>query len=84
MLNKIFIEFIKFYQKYLSKILGSNCRHIPTCSNYGIEAYQKHNFFYATYLTIKRIVKCNPFGSCGFDPVPEPKRSKNYKKKNLK
>lgn len=80
MVNKLFIKMIHFYQKYISKFLGSNCRHIPSCSNYAIEAYQKHNFFYATYLTIYRILRCNPFGSCGFDPVPEPKKKKDKQK----
>lgn len=76
MFNKLFIKLIRIYQKYLSRFLGNNCRHIPTCSNYAIEAYQKHNFFYATYLMIYRILRCNPIGSCGFDPVPEKKTKK--------
>ncbi|QVK19618.1 membrane protein insertion efficiency factor YidD [Mycoplasmatota bacterium] len=72
----MFINLIRFYQKYISKALGSNCRHIPTCSNYAIEAYEKHNVFYASLLTIYRILRCNPFGKGGFDPVPEPKKRK--------
>jgi uncharacterized protein len=75
-MNKFFIKIIEFYQKHISKMLGSNCRHIPTCSQYAKEAYTKHRFLSATYLTTKRILKCNPFGSCGFDPVPEPKKKK--------
>lgn len=71
------IRFIRFYQKYISQALGSNCRHIPTCSNYAIEAYQKHNIFYATFLSIYRVLRCNPFSKGGFDPVPEPKRKDN-------
>lgn len=76
MIKKMFINLIRFYQKYISKVLGSNCRHIPTCSNYAIEAYEKHNVFYATLLTIYRILRCNPLGKGGFDPVPEPKKRK--------
>ena len=77
MLNKLSIIFIRFYQKYLRFIFGGRCRHTPTCSNYGIEAFKKHHFFYASFLTIKRIIKCNPWGSFVYDPVPEPKKKKN-------
>ncbi|MDF2700172.1 MAG: hypothetical protein K0Q49_1728 [Haloplasmataceae bacterium] len=77
MFNKLFIKLIKFYIKYISKFLGNNCRFVPTCSHYGIEAYQKHNFFYATFLTVKRIIRCNPLTKPGFDPVPE--KIKNIK-----
>lgn len=72
-MNQIFIKIIKFYQKYLSKLLGKNCKHIPSCSNYAIEAYQKYNFFYASILTFFRIIRCNPFSKGGYDPVPERK-----------
>ena len=50
------------------------CRHTPTCSEYGIEAIKIHGSLKGSYLTFKRILKCNPFGSCGFDPVPERKK----------
>ena len=73
-MNKLFIKIIKFYQKYISTILGKNCKHIPSCSNYALEAYQKHNFFYASILTFYRIIRCNPFSKGGYDPVPEKKR----------
>ena len=49
------------------------CRHTPTCSNYGIEAIIKHGSLKGSFLTIKRIVRCNPLGSYGYDPVPEKK-----------
>ena len=80
-MKKISIKLIRFYQKHLSVIFGNNCRHIPTCSNYALEAYQKHNFLYASFLTIYRILRCNPLGKGGYDPVPEPKkRIKNVNK----
>lgn len=47
-----------------------SCRHVPTCSNYGIEAINMHGSFKGSILTIKRVFKCNPFGSYGYDPVP--------------
>lgn len=68
------IKLIKLYQRYLSKYLGGSCKYLPTCSNYAKEAYEKHNFFYATFLMIWRILRCNPFSKGGYDPVPEPKK----------
>lgn len=47
------------------------CRHIPTCSNYALEAISKYGTIKGTKLTIKRIRRCTPWGTSGFDPVPE-------------
>lgn len=77
-MKKILIGMIKVYQK----IPGSfhiQCRHIPTCSNYVIEAIQKHGTIYGSFLSIKRILRCNPFGTFGYDPVPEKKQKKERK-----
>ena len=49
----------------------SKCRHIPTCSNYGIEAIKEYGSLKGTILTIKRILKCNPWGTYGYDPIPK-------------
>ena len=46
------------------------CRHIPTCSNYMIESLERYGTLKGSYLGIKRILRCNPFGSYGYDPVP--------------
>lgn len=75
-MNKLAIKLINFYQRYISDLLGKNCRYQPTCSQYGKEAFEKHGFFRASFLTLKRILKCNPFSKGGFDPVPEPKQKK--------
>lgn len=72
-MNGIAIKLIKLYQK----IPGPHhnyCRHIPTCSEYAILAFQEYGFFQSCYLTIKRILKCNPFGTSGYDPVPKKRR----------
>jgi len=68
------IFFIKIYQKLPLASHGS-CRFTPTCSHYAVEALEKHGFFRGTYLSIKRILRCNPWGSFGYDPVP-PRRTK--------
>lgn len=68
-MKRISIKLIKIYQK----IPGSwhdSCRYYPTCSNYAIEALNKYGFIKGWYLAIKRILKCNPFGGSGYDPVP--------------
>ena len=65
-----FIYLIKFYRFFISPILGSNCRHSPTCSEYGLIALKKYGFFKGIYLTTKRIIKCNSLFKGGYDPVP--------------
>ncbi len=69
-LKTILIYVIKIYQIIISPFLGSNCRYQPTCSSYFIECYQKHSIIYGSYLGIKRIFSCHPFGGSGHDPVP--------------
>ncbi|MDO5655604.1 MAG: membrane protein insertion efficiency factor YidD [Flavobacteriaceae bacterium] len=66
-----FIGLIRFYQLAISPWIGSNCRYVPTCSFYGIEALREHGVFVGTWLTIKRISRCHPWGGHGFDPVPK-------------
>lgn len=69
-MNKIIISLINFYRRNISPMLGSNkCRFTPTCSQYALEAYTKYNFFKATYLSIWRILRCNPFNKGGYDPL---------------
>lgn len=61
---------ITFYKNSLSSIFGGTCRFYPTCSCYGKEAFEKHSFWRAFWLTSKRVLKCVPFGPKGYDPVP--------------
>ncbi|WP_071026160.1 membrane protein insertion efficiency factor YidD [Peptoniphilus raoultii] len=70
-MSKICILLIIFYQKFISKyiLVGSHCRFTPTCSQYAYEAYKKYGFFKGTYLTILRILRCNPFHKGGYDPL---------------
>lgn len=65
-----FIGIIKLYQYSIAPLLGPACRFEPSCSNYGIEALKKYGFFKGSFLTIKRILKCHPWGGSGHDPVP--------------
>ncbi len=71
-----FIMLIRFYQIFISPLLGPSCRYSPTCSAYTLEALRVHGLFYGGWLSIKRIISCNPWGGSGYDPVP-PKKQKN-------
>jgi putative membrane protein insertion efficiency factor len=66
----IFIFLIKVYQRTLSRLLPSSCRFYPSCSEYGVQALQKHGVFKGSWLTVKRIARCHPFNPGGYDPVP--------------
>ena len=70
LLGSVFILLIRFYQLAISPILPSRCRYSPTCSQYGLEAIRKYGPFKGGYLTIRRILRCNPWGGHGHDPVP--------------
>jgi putative membrane protein insertion efficiency factor len=65
-----FIALIKLYQWVISPFLGPKCRFTPTCSQYAIEALKKHGLIKGSWLTIKRLSRCHPWGGHGYDPVP--------------
>ena len=69
-MKKILIAGIRFYQKYLSPMKRTKCPYIPTCSQYGLEAIEKHGAVKGSILALWRILRCNPFSKGGFDPVP--------------
>ena len=67
------LKIIKVYQKYLSPLLGPSCRFHPTCSEYSLQAIETYGVFKGGFLAIKRILKCNPWGGSGVDPLPRDK-----------
>lgn len=69
-LSWILIKLVRFYQLAISPYLGSNCRHTPTCSHYMIESISVWGPVKGTWLGIKRLAKCHPWGTSGYDPVP--------------
>ena len=79
MLSRILIGTVKIYQRFLSPLIGKNCRFIPTCSEYMIEAIRIHGPMKGTWLGIRRIARCNPFGGWGYDPVPQKKEKSQIK-----
>jgi putative membrane protein insertion efficiency factor len=66
----LIIAVIKMYKYIISPILPMACRFTPTCSDYGIQAVRKHGAFKGTVLAMRRILRCNPWGGHGHDPVP--------------
>jgi uncharacterized protein len=82
-INAVPILLIRFYQTFLSPLLGPSCRYQPTCSNYALEAFRQHNLLFASWLTIWRVLRCNPFSKGGYDPVPPAKMTTAGNSKDL-
>jgi len=64
------ILLVRLYQVTLGPLMGGHCRFHPTCSEYSIEAMRRHGPWRGSWLTVRRILRCHPFGGCGLDPVP--------------
>ncbi|WP_188375969.1 membrane protein insertion efficiency factor YidD [Halobacillus andaensis] len=69
-MKHVMIAIIAFYRRFVSPLTPPSCRFVPTCSEYGIEAFRRFGFIKGSWLTIRRILKCHPFHKGGFDPVP--------------
>lgn len=70
LLSAPFIMLVRFYQACISPLKPGCCRFTPTCSQYAIEALQKYGPVKGLWLSIKRIIRCHPWGGSGYDPVP--------------
>lgn len=68
--TQLLIYPIRLYQRYISPMLPPACRYTPTCSQYAVEALQKHGPVKGLYLAVRRILRCHPWGGSGYDPVP--------------
>lgn len=70
---------VRGYQLFISPLLPANCcRFLPTCSAYGMEALEKHGAILGSWLTIKRLLRCHPWGGSGYDPVPAPRHNHTH------
>jgi hypothetical protein len=67
------LKIIKVYQKCLSPLLGPSCRFHPTCSEYALQAIETYGVIKGGFFAVKRILKCNPWGGSGADPLPKDK-----------
>lgn len=70
MIRAAVLRAIRFYQRRISPHLGHHCRFVPTCSQYAVEAIETHGLLKGGLLSVWRILRCNPLGRFGFDPVP--------------
>lgn len=66
----LFILLFRIYQMTISPLLPNSCRYTPTCSHYAIEALKTHGVVKGLILGVARILRCNPWGGHGYDPVP--------------
>jgi len=71
LLKSSLICMVRLYQILLSPWLGRNCIYTPTCSAYAIEAINKHGAIKGIFLSVKRVLKCNPYNDGGVDEVPK-------------
>lgn len=69
-MKRVLVAIIRFYQRHISPMLPPSCRFQPTCSQYAVEAIQKHGVLKGGALAFWRILRCNPFCKGGYDPVP--------------
>jgi len=69
-LTTLFLLPVYFYRYCISPLTPASCRYSPTCSEYAVLAIKKYGPFKGSYLTVKRILRCHPWGGYGFDPVP--------------
>lgn len=69
-MSKFLILFIRIYQYSISPLLGPRCRFTPTCSTYAIEAISKYGVIKGVWFAMKRISRCHPGNTGGYDPVP--------------
>lgn len=70
LLRSSFLFLIRSYQFFISPLLGANCRFLPTCSDYALQAIRSYGIGKGGILAARRISKCHPWGKHGFDPVP--------------
>ena len=70
-MKRMLIASVKFYRKHISQRgFSPKCRFAPTCSAYALEALEKYGALKGGWLSLRRILRCNPFGKSGYDPVP--------------
>lgn len=67
---RVLIGLVRFYQGAVSPHFPPACRYTPTCSSYAIEALRRHGALRGSWLALKRLLRCHPWGGSGYDPVP--------------
>ena len=72
MIRTCMLAMVRFYRRFLSPLLPNVCRFEPTCSHYALDAIELHGAWKGGWLTLRRLLRCQPFSRGGFDPVPIP------------
>ncbi len=74
-MKRVLIALVKWYRRAISPLTPPSCRFTPTCSAYAIEALERFGAIKGSWLAVKRILRCHPWGGSGYDPVPEKKEN---------
>ena len=69
-MKRLLLSAIRFYRRAVSPLFPPRCRYIPTCSQYALQALRKHGPLKGSWLTLRRLSRCHPWGGSGYDPVP--------------
>ncbi|MBV5307867.1 membrane protein insertion efficiency factor YidD [Chromatium okenii] len=77
-MRRILIIPIKVYQYLISPLIGPHCRFYPSCSQYAVEAIERHGILYGIYLAVRRLARCHPWHAGGIDPVPHERQTKTH------
>jgi len=75
-MKHLLISLVRIYQKTVSRVIPPRCRFYPSCSDYTVEAIDKHGIVYGLWLSLRRICRCHPWNPGGVDPVPDRKQEK--------
>jgi putative membrane protein insertion efficiency factor len=70
-MKRILLAMLRQYKKWISPVLPVSCRYVPTCSEYAVEALELHGAARGSYLALRRLLRCHPFGGHGVDQVPQ-------------
>jgi putative membrane protein insertion efficiency factor len=71
-MSRVLIALLSAYRRYVSPLMSPRCRFAPSCSEYAIEAITTHGALRGSWLAVRRVAKCQPFFTGGYDPVPPP------------
>lgn len=69
-MRKLLMGIVRFYRSFISPLTPPSCRYTPTCSGYALEALEDHGALRGSWLALRRILRCHPWGGSGYDPVP--------------